>query len=390
MHIFTTTSRIVITCHKWLAPALKQEVIDLGFEIEDIGQTSVTVLGTIKDCIRLNLHLRCGSQVMYSIKKFTCNSPDDLYNALLPISWDKIMAPDGYFSVTSNVSHSSISNNLFANLRVKDAIVDYMRNKTNQRPSTGSELKGIVINLFWKYDEAEVFIDTSGETLTKHGYRKLPGKAPMLEALAAATILSTKWDKKSPFINPMCGSGTLAIEAALIATNRTSGLLRNAYAFMHLVGYQPEWYTTERALLDKEIIKVEGLKIIATDISPLAIDIARTNASAAGVSHLIDFAVCDFERTTIPEEGKGVIMLNPEYGERLGVETELEAVYARIGDFFKNKCKGYTGYIFTGNMALAKKIRLKTSRKIEFFNATIDCRLMEFELYEGTKRVLGA
>ena len=143
-------------------------------------------------------------------------------------------------------------------------------------------------------------------------------------------------------------------------------------------------------MLDKEIIKVEGLKIIATDISPLAIDIARTNASAAGVSHLIDFAVCDFERTTIPEEGKGVIMLNPEYGERLGVETELEAVYARIGDFFKNKCKGYTGYIFTGNMALAKKIRLKTSRKIEFFNATIDCRLMEFELYEGTKRVLGA
>ena len=390
MQIFTTKSRIVITCHKWLAPALKQEVIDRGYEIEDIGQTSVTLLGTIQDCIRLNLHLRCGSQVMYSIKKFTCNSPDDLYNALLPIPWDKIMAPDGYFSVTSNVSHSSISNNLFANLRVKDAIVDYMRNKTNQRPSTGSELKGIVINLFWKYDEAEVFIDTSGETLTKHGYRKLPGKAPMLEALAAATILSTKWDKQTPFINPMCGSGTLAIEAALIATQRTSGLLRSNYAFMHLVGYQPEWYTSERALLDKEIKKVEGLKIIATDISPLAIDIAKTNANAAGVGHLINFAVCDFERTTIPEDGRGVVMLNPEYGERLGVETELEAVYARIGDFFKNKCKGYTGYIFTGNLSLAKKIRLKTSRKIEFFNATIDCRLMEYELYEGTKRVIVA
>ena len=388
MQIFTTQSRIVITCHKWLAPALKQEVIDLGYEIEDIGQTSVTLLGTIKDCIRLNLHLRCGSQVMYSVKKFTCNSPDDLYNALLPIPWDDIMAPDGYFSVTSNVSHSSISNNLFANLRVKDAIVDYMRNKTNQRPSTGSELKGIVVNLFWKYDEAEVFIDTSGETLTKHGYRKLPGKAPMLEALAAAAILSTKWDRQTPFINPMCGSGTLAIEAALIATHRTSGLLRSNYAFMHLVGYQPEWYTTERALLDTEIKKVEGLKIIATDISPLAIDIAKTNAVAAGVAHLINFAVCDFERTTIPEDGRGVVMLNPEYGERLGVETELEAVYARIGDFFKNKCKVYTGYVFTGNLSLAKKIRLKTSRKIEFFNATIDCRLMEYELYEGTKRVI--
>ena len=388
MELFTTKSRIVITCHKWLAPALKQEVIDLGYEIEDIGQTSVTLLGTVKDCIRLNLHLRCGSQVMYSIKRFTCNSPDDLYNALLPIAWDKVIAPDGYFSVTSNVSHSSISNNLFANLRVKDAIVDYMRNKTNQRPSTGSELKGIVVNLFWKYDEAEVFIDTSGETLTKHGYRKLPGKAPMLEALAAATILSTKWNKESPFINPMCGSGTLAIEAALIATNRTPGLLRDSYAFMHLQGYQPEWYTTEREKLDKIIKKTPGLKILATDISSQAIAIARTNANAAGVGHLITFETCDFERTTIPEGGQGVVMLNPEYGERLGVEAELEAVYARIGDFFKNKCKGYTGYIFTGNLALAKKIRLRTSRKIEFFNATIDCRLLEYELYEGTKRVV--
>jgi alpha-N-acetylglucosamine transferase len=135
----------------------------------------------------------------------------------------------------------------------------------------------------------------------------------MLEALAAATILSTKWDKTSPFINPMCGSGTLAIEAALIATNRTPGLLRNNYAFMHLQGFKEEWYTAERALLDKEIKEVVGLKIIATDISPQAITIAKTNAAAAGVADLIEFATCDFERTTIPEFANGVVMLNPEY-----------------------------------------------------------------------------
>ena len=388
MQIFTTKSRIVITCHKWLSPALQSEVIALGYEVEQAGQTSVTLIGTVKDCIKLNLHLRCASQVMYSLKSFPCNNPDELYNELVSIHWEELIAPDGYFSVTSNVSNPTITNGLFANLRVKDAIVDYMRNKTNQRPSTGSELKGVVINLFWKYNEAEIFIDTSGETLTKHGYRKLPGKAPMLEALAAASILSTKWDKEGPFINPMCGSGTLAIEAALIATNRTPGLLRSQYAFMHLEGYDPAFYTAERKLLEGVIKKPVGLKIIATDISSAAVTTAKTNAEAAGVAHLIEFATCDFERTTIPEATNGVVMLNPEYGERLGVEAELELVYARIGDFFKNKCKGYKGYIFTGNLELAKKIRLKTSRRIEFFNATIDCRLLEYELYAGTKRDL--
>ena len=386
MQIFTTKSRIVITCHKWLAPALESEVIALGYEIEQSGQTSVMLLGTLQDCIRLNLNLRCASQVMYSLKTFSCKSPDDLYNALSSIAWEKLMQPDGYFSVTSSVSHPSITNGMFANLRVKDAIVDYMRDKANERPSTGSALKGVVFNLYWKYEEAEIFIDTSGETLTKHGYRKLPGKAPMLEALAAATILTTKWDKTTPFINPMCGSGTLAIEAALIATNRTPGLLRNHYAFMHLIGYEQAMYKQERTLLDDKIKKIDGVKIIATDISSAAIATSKTNAEAAGVDNIIEFAVCDFERTTIPKDGNGVVLLNPEYGERLGEETELEAVYARIGDFMKNSCKGYTGYIFTGNLELAKKIRLKPSRRTEFYNATIDCRLLEYQLYAGTKR----
>ena len=269
---------------------------------------------------------------------------------------------------------------------MKDAIVDRMREATNLRPSTGSELSGAVVYLFWKHDEAEIFLDTSGETLAKHGYRKLPGKAPMLEALAAATILSTKWDKKAPFVNPMCGSGTLAIEASLIATNRVPGLLRTNYAFMHIKGYLHEYYLTVRNQLESQIAVPEGLKIIASDLSDKAITISKLNAAAAGVEDLIDFQVCDFESTQIPEQEGTVIMFNPEYGERLGDEIELNATYARMGDFLKNKCKGSTGYIFTGNLDLAKKIRLKPSRRIEFFNATIDCRLLEYELYAGTRR----
>ncbi len=385
MDVFTYRRKIIITCHKWLSTALEKEVIALGFSPERTFQTGIELFGTVTDCIKLNLHLRCASQVMYSLKSFTCNDPDELYRTARLIHWEKIIPPNGYFSVTSNVFHPTISTNLFANLRIKDAIVDRMRDTIKRRPSTGSDPIGAVVYLFWKNDMAEIFIDTTGETLAKHGYRKLPGQAPMLEALASATIFSSKWDYASTFINPMCGSGTLAIEAALMATKRVPGLLRDNYAFMHILGFEREMYLIERKKLDEEIIEAPSLKIIASDISEKAINIARINAEAAGVDNLIKFEVCDFADTTIPE-GDGIVMFNPEYGERLGDETELQSTYARIGDFLKQKCKGKTGYIFTGNLELAKAIRLKPSRRIEFLNAKIDCRLLEYELYAGTKR----
>jgi putative N6-adenine-specific DNA methylase len=209
----------------------------------------------------------------------------------------------------------------------------------------------------------------------------------MLEALAASTIMSTNWDQKSPFVNPMCGSGTLAIEAALIATKRAPGLFRNNYAFMNLIGYDKAVYEKERNIIEEQVRHLPNLVIIASDISRDAIKVAKMNATIAGVEDLIDFQVCDFEATEMPEPEEGaIVMINPEYGERLGEELELEATYARIGDYMKNKCKGMTGYIFTGNLDLAKKIRLKPSRRIEFLNAKIDCRLLEYELYAGTKR----
>ncbi|MFM2015333.1 MAG: hypothetical protein RIQ51_823 [Bacteroidota bacterium] len=388
MQAFTTRNKIIITCNKWLAPALRSEVISLGFDVDRVFQTGVELTGTVNDCIRLNLNLRCASQVMYSLKTFICNHPDELHQNLVSIPWETMIKPDGYFSVISNVFNDTISTNLFANVRVKDAIVDRMREVSGKRPSTGSELAGAVVYLFWKNDEAEIFLDTSGDSLARHGYRKLPGKAPMLEALAAATILSTKWNKFGAFVNPMCGSGTLAIEAALIATKRAPGLFRNNYAFMHIIGYDKTVYEKERTIIEEQVRHLPNLVIIASDISREAIKVAKINASVAGVEDLIDFQVCDFEATKMPEPEEGaILMINPEYGDRLGEEVELEATYARMGDYMKNKCKGMTGYIFTGNLELAKKIRLKPSRRIEFFNATIDCRLLEYELYAGTKRV---
>ncbi len=385
MSYYTTVAPVTITCHKRIAPYLEQEVKDLGFSIEESFITGVRIKATINDCIKLNLNLRCASQVLYSLKKFEARNADDVYNNIVGFPWEKVLTDDGYFSITSNVHNDTINNSMFANLRVKDGIIDRLRDIRGNRPSTGAELKGAVIHLFWKNEDAELFIDTTGDSLARHGYRKIPGLAPMLESLAAATIYATRWDRKSAFVNPMCGSGTVAIEAAMIATNRRPGLFRTNYAFMHLQCYDETIYLQEDALLEEQIIEVPGLKIIATDYDNRAVENAKKNAIAAGVLNLIDFTVCDFAKTEVPENVPGVFYVNPEYGERLGDIKELEETYARIGDFMKQKCKGYFGYIFTGNMELAKKIGLKANRRIEFYTSTIDCRLLEYELYSGSK-----
>lgn len=384
MNVFTTRSRIVITCNKRLSPYLEQEVRALGFLPERVFGTGVELMGTMNDCIILNLNLRCASQVHYSLKEFSPKNPEDLYYEVIRFPWEKIMRNDGYFSVTSNVSHITINTELFANVKVKDAIADRFRRESNRRPDSGPEVDQAVIHLYWKDDYAEIFIDTSGPTLAKHGYRKIPGKAPMLEALTSATLMASKWDRQSPFVNPMCGSGTVAIEAALIATNRKPGLYRENYSFMHFTGYDENIYKEELQKLREQITDVPGLTIIATDISDDAINVSKVNAGIAGVEQMIRFGLCDFAETEIPP-GNGVVYFNPEYGERLGEVSALETTYARIGDFMKKNCQGYTGYIFTGNLDLAKKIGLKASRRIEFYSAKLDCRLLEYELYSGSK-----
>jgi 23S rRNA G2445 N2-methylase RlmL len=385
LNLFSFNSRIIITCSNRLSPWLQKEIEELGFKPVRVFKTGVELQGTLQDCIQLNLNLRCASQVLFSLKEFNAYNADELYKALVQMEWETIIPADGYFSISSNVSNETITNNLFANVKVKDAIADRFREQTGARPNSGSELNAAVIHLYWKEDAAEIFLDTSGETLSKHGYRKIPGRAPMLESLAAATILAGNWDKQSAFVNPMCGSGTLATEAALMATNRRPGLYRSNYSFMHVCGFQKEMYDAAYSKLERQVVAApDGLQIIASDISEDAINISKVNAGIAGVEELISFEQCDFAETTIPETA-GVIYFNPEYGDRLGEEGPLQATYKRMGDFLKQKCKAYFGYIFTGNLELAKKIGLKPKRRIEFYTSKIDCRLFEYELYAGSR-----
>ena len=385
MQIFNTESRIIVTCSNRLSIYLEQEIKKLGYTPLRIFKTGVELSGTLQDCIRLNLHLRCASQVLFSLKEFRALNADDVYKVLLDVDWENIIPADGYFSISSNVSNETITNNLFANVKVKDAIADRFREKTGSRPDSGAVLNGAVIHLYWKEEAAEIFLDTSGETLSKHGYRKIPGKAPMLESLAAGVVYATNWNRETPFINPMCGSGTIAIEAALIATNRVPGLYRNNYSFMHLKGYEYAMYEKELDAIQMQVVENPILKITASDISEDAINISKINAGMAGVEEIITFEECDFQQTVLPDDAGSIIIFNPEYGDRLGEEKELEETYSLLGDFMKKKCKGYTGYIFTGNLELAKKIGLKPKRRIEFYTSKIDCRLLEYELYAGTR-----
>ena len=282
MNPFTTNSRIVVTCSNRLSAYLEQEIVAIGYKPVRVFKTGVELLGNMKDCIRLNLQLRCASQVLYSIKEFTAQDAPALYNQLIKIPWELLIPVNGYFSISSNVTNETITNNLFANVKVKDAIADRFREKAGSRPDSGAELTGVVIHLYWKEDKAELFIDSSGETLSKHGYRKIPGKAPMLESLAAATLLATRWDKKSAFINPMCGSGTVAIEAAMLAYNIAPQINRQNFGFMRWENFDKKLWekVREEAVLGQVVFQH---KIYASDIDFKAVNSVGYNLEKAGM-----------------------------------------------------------------------------------------------------------
>lgn len=385
MYLFKGKSKIVITCAKGIHPFLRTELQSLGYEVIQEFPAGMEIHGLMKDAMRLNLVLRTGSRVLYQIAKFRAKGPDELYREVKKLPWEDIIPVDGYFSITSSVINEKIQDTRFANLRCKDAIADRIKAKLGKRPNAGSELNSSVLFLHWRNLDCSLYADTSGESLSKRGYRYNPMKAPMTETLAAAIIMKTAWKGADNFINPMCGSGTLAIEALMSALNMASGIIRRNFGFMHLVGFnKKDWSDLRNDALRTVKKEVKG-QIIVSDHDEMCLTAVEENAGYAGVEKYLDYQLCDFRKCTIPEGG-GVIVLNPEYGKRLGSERELENVYGSIGDFFKASCQGYRGFVFSGNMELAKHVGLKTKSRTVFFNSKIECRLLEYELYSGTKK----
>ena len=376
---------IIISCAKQLSRWTEVEVRDMGYEPIEVTENTVVVRGDMHDVMKLNLNLRTAHRVLVPLLRTYCNNIRDLYKAAYSIDWENLLDADGYFSVFSIVHNYSIRDTRLPSLYTKDAIADRMRDKCQRRPNSGGENIGAAVFVYWERDEVIIYLDTSGEPLSKRGYRKIPGSAPMQETLAAACIMALRWDKKSPFISPMCGSGTPAIEAAMMAMNKAPGSLKDHFAFQSIKGYTriipglkaPNVAPRQYAGASPEQIWKENIPaIVATDISPEAVENAHTNAIAAGVAPYIRFKACDFGETEIPEgDEKGVVFFNPEYGIRLGTYEELAPVYQRIGTFMHEKCSGYTGGLITGNPDLARMVDLYYQARVPFFNGPIDCRL---------------
>jgi putative N6-adenine-specific DNA methylase len=321
-----------------------------------------------------------------------------MYRAVRNIPWEEWIPADGYVSVVSSVDTPVIDNTMFANMRCKDAIVDRIRMKKHQRPDSGPRTDRAVVFLYWHGDQCMVYIDTSGQPLSDRGYRIHPGKAPLKETLAAAIIMATKWNGKGHVVNPMCGSGTLGIEAAMMLRGIPPAHHRTNFGYMHVLqqgrkgdrakGLHPEEISSQFPVPSSQF---PVPRIICSDHDRRIVEQARENAKRAGVDDMIDFHVCDFRDTPMPpaeprEGGSDIVIMNPEYGLRLGDEEELKGTYAEIGDFFKQHCQGYTGYVFTGNLPLTKVIGLKASKRTVFWTADVECRLVEFELYGGSRR----
>ena len=391
---------IIISCAKELSRWTEIEVLDLGYKPIEVTENTVVVRGDMRDVMNLNLRLRTAHRVLVPLLRTECRNIKDLYEAALSIDWENLIEADGYFSVSSIVHNYTIRDTRLPSLYTKDAIADRMRERCHRRPDSGGENIGAAVFVYWERDQVIIYLDTSGEPLSKRGYRKIPGSAPMQETLAAACLMAMHWDGKSPFLSPMCGSGTPAIEAAMYAMNKAPGTLKSHFAFQSIKDYNriipgetaprvaprqragasPEQIWKEMVIDASEQEIKEGLPtIVATEISPEAVENAHTNAIAAGVAPYIDFKACDFADSPIPE-GCGCVFFNPEYGIRLGTYEELAPVYERIGNFMHEKCSGWTGGLITGNPDLARLVNLYYKTRIPFFNGPIDCRLF---IYPG-------
>ena len=381
MNIYEEKRRILITAPRYIAKVTAQEIENLGYEFKTEKDNALSLRGTFKEALHLNLWLRTAHKVLFHLFDGHAADLDEYYDLMKDFAWEDWIPAEGYISVSSASHNDTIRDTRLPNMKAKDAIVDRLLEINGFRPDSGSETDNTVLFVYWNRNKVSVYVDTSGTPLSKRGYRHQPHKAPLQETLAAALILKSEWDPNSHFVNPMCGSGTLAIEAFLIGTNSAPGLYRENFGFMHVLPYKEEvWNELQDEARKVQKPLTEGM-IIATDIDPEAIEAAKGNAERARVGAHIIFRICDFRDTMIPV-GKGSIIMNPEYGERLGKDKQLEKIYAAIGSLFKRRCHGYSCNIISSSPELLENIRLQAKSRHKFFNANLDAELVTYEIFD--------
>jgi putative N6-adenine-specific DNA methylase len=328
---------------------------------------------------RINHQSRLISRVLAPLVAFPCPSDDALYRKAASVRWEDFLDPGRTFAVFASVSNSAITHSQFAGLRLKDAVVDYFRERTGRRPSIDTRRPDLWLNLHIDKNQAIISLDTSGGSLHRRGYRKQTVAAPMVETLAAAIIRMTEWDGRRPLADPFCGSGTLLCEAYLAASGTPAGILRKHFGFQHLPDYNDTlWQQVRRAGLNQRILTPPGL-ISGSDVDAAAVRAARANADAITANHHI--AIDRRDAFDIPTLADRLIVCNPPYGIRIGRDADLSIFYRKLGDFLKQRCRTSTAFIYFGERAYIKNLGLKPSWKKPLAAGGLDGRLVKYELF---------
>jgi putative N6-adenine-specific DNA methylase len=374
-----STESYFATCATGLEPLVAGELAAINATKIELGRGGVSFTGDRSTLYLSNLWLRTAVRVLMPIMQVHVGSPDDLYQAVGEIDWSQHLTPDHTLAVDCNVRDSAITHSKYAALRVKDAICDQFNERCGRRPSVDVETPMLGLNLHINRDEAVLSLDSSGDSLHKRGYRPIQSKAPLNEALAAALLQLSGWRTDEPLVDPMCGSGTLAIEAAWLALGRPPGLTRRRFGFQGWMDFDIQLWTQLRHEARRRVRSSLLASITGSDTHRDSLHFSQENARAAGVGHLLKFTQKDLADFAPPEGPAGVVICNPPYGERLGEERQLKGLYEMLGRVVKERCPGWRLCVFTGNAQLSREIDLPLEKEIRLFNGRIPCRLLCYE-----------
>lgn len=362
---------------------LAKELKDLGAQNVKTGVRSVSFIGDKGFMYKANLCLRTAIRILKPIYTFKARNEHDLYKKVQQFDWQQYFGPNTTFSLDASVSSTNFNHSLYVVQKVKDAIVDQLRDKTGTRPNVDTQRPELQINIHIQGDDCTLSLDSSGGSLHLRGYRKETNIAPINEVLAAGLLLQSGWNGQSDFLDPMCGSGTFLIEAAMIACNIPVNINRPEFGFMHWKDYDDALLETiEEAMLKR--VKNFNYSILGYDKAPSAIAKAKENIKNANLEEFITVKYEDFFKTRKENQGPLHIVFNPPYDERLSID--IESFYTEIGNTLKHGYPNSQAWLITGNLEALKFVGLRPSRKIKTFNGKLEARFVKYELYEGSKK----
>ena len=377
--------RFFAPCPRGLEGVLAAELNGLGASDVSAADGGIGFAGPLALAMRANLELRTASRVLWRVGGGPYKDEHALYDLVRSIDWKRLFAATRTLRVDVAATRSPLASLEFATLRVKDAVCDRFRADVSARPSIDKRAPDVRVHAYLTERDATIYVDTSGEPLFKRGYRRDAEEAPLRENLAAGLVALTGWKPGDALLDPMCGSGTIAAEAALIAADRAPGLART-FGFQKLAWFDgPPWQRMKQAARDRITPVPRSPFVFASDIAPGAVGKTLSNLRAAQVEAFVRVEQADFLTRAAPAP-HGVLLANPPYGVRLADLDALAKLYPRIGDALKQRFAGWTAFLFTGDLRLPKLIRLRVERKTPLFNGALECRLFEFPMVSGSAR----